>query len=64
MTLKMKGCISLQETLIKLDITRKTLYNWRKAGLLEAIVPGDRQLFFRIKDVDALWDRTWNKNGR
>lgn len=53
--------INLQEELLSsaqvqktLHITRKTLFDWRKLGIIEPIKLTERKLLYRAKDVENL----------
>ena len=51
-----KEVLTSEEAAKLLKISRRTLYHWRKAGVLKYSQIG-RKVFFRNKDVQALIER-------
>lgn len=52
-----KGYVSLNETMSRFMVTRKTIYNWRKKKKLDFICPGGKEIFFKLSDLDKLWEK-------
>ena len=50
-----KGFYSVVEVCKRLSVSRTTLWRWVKEDKVHPVVPGKRQVFFRIKEIDRLW---------
>ena len=51
-----KGFYSLSEVCVRLKINRRTVTRWIEKRILTPHVPGKRHVFFRIKEVERLWN--------
>lgn len=52
----LKGYYRVEEVCARFQINRKTVTRWIKSGKLKPFVPGARRLFFKISDIDKIWD--------